>query len=447
MKITENSFLRKIRQIGGADWSRDIKEIFLDVVSSFKNDSGESLLNNDKKINASFLPELNEITKAQLDALISTESLIPGQLYKVTGVDEDLYGGTDILIKAATTSELELTGHGIFYNPKYLNSIFTPENGYGIYDKYVFYRYISGVNSFGNGVTVTANNGATGKFRTRGAVEYVSGDWSTATSFSAGASSAVITIMSTPISSYSIGDNVIWGGKHWVNKTGNRGTSIDDFTLDSTNWEVIPFNSTDYNVEIDQISYDYQNDLIVSRKDRWNNNISFTKNTIIDYIPIINPIKIFQWGNYPEDNNANAYKAPGVTNNTVVDSTMYCINFTGESLKENIITALGALWVEITDKKSSVIYTKLDGSYFTGNTLIDSYFYGNSYIVLSAFYRNVCMEMYMESNNFDYSNINDNYFEYTAIQYSDFRQSYINQTFFKNGCPFNKDSFPFLHKK
>jgi hypothetical protein len=56
MKITQNAFLRKIRNINGGDWLKELKNVLTDIASDFKNENGDSLLTEDKKINASFLP-------------------------------------------------------------------------------------------------------------------------------------------------------------------------------------------------------------------------------------------------------------------------------------------------------------------------------------------------------------------------------------------------------
>jgi hypothetical protein len=327
------------------------------------------------------------VTKAELDTLITNETLIPGQLYKVTGVDTALYGGTDILIKAATNSELELSGHGIFYNPKYLNSSLTPENGYGVYNNYIFYSLTSRVNTINDGEIVTANNGATAKFRNYGVLELLTGSWVGVTSFSVGAKSAVITIVSTP-TSYSIDDNVIWGGRHWINKTGNIGTITNTYTLDSTNWEIVTFNDTDYNIEIDEISYDYQNDLIVSRKDRWNNIVSFSKN-ILFYYTFGSPIKNFQWGNYPENNTSGGQQVPGVFNNSVSNSILSCINFRGRNIFNNILTGYSEFSTLITDNRTTIYNNILDESYVYNNTFLRTEFYSNNLSKQSAVYNNV----------------------------------------------------------
>jgi hypothetical protein len=374
MKITENSFLRKIKDIGGSNWLLELKEIIKDVAESFKNDSGESLLNNDKKINASFLPELSEsvveITKAQLDTLVTNESLIPGQLYKISGVDTALYGGTDILMTAATTSELSLSGHGIFYNPKYLNSITTPTPtpGFGVYNNYIFYTVTSQINTFVNGDIVTANNGATAIWRGFNVLELLTGDWTGVTSMVSTTKSAVIVVTDIP-SSYSIGDNVIWGGKHWINKTGNIGTVTDTFTLDSTNWEVVPFNDVDYNVTVDEISYDYENDLIIARKDLWGNDVNFSKEIFTHlsyYLEGFSPIKLYQWGNYPTEISNSNRDTPGVYQNKCNNGVVECINFRGLRLNGNILNDNSTITNIISNT-----YLKIYGNTFNNFSAID----------------------------------------------------------------------------
>lgn len=56
MKITQNAFLRKIRNINGGDWLKELKNVLTDITSDFKNENGESLLTENKKINTAFLP-------------------------------------------------------------------------------------------------------------------------------------------------------------------------------------------------------------------------------------------------------------------------------------------------------------------------------------------------------------------------------------------------------
>ena len=332
------------------------------------------------------LEDLNVIekTKAQIDTLVGSNSLIPGQLYKITGVDTALYGGTDILIKAATTSELELAGHGIFYNPKYLNSQLTPNNGYGIWSNYITLTMSSIVGTFTNGDTVTANNGATATYLAQNFLSWISGDWSAATSISNGAgATANVTEGVSP--SYAIGDDVIWGGKHWTNTSGAVGTATNKYTLSAADWTVVAFNSTDYNVVADVIHYDYEHDMIVRRKDKWNNDVDgnfqvFDEFANPDAYDYGNPIKDFQWGNGPEDWNTNDYQYMGVQSNYIKDSYLECINFMGKSLWVNKLTQQSYIWNNIVNVGITIINnnTLTNASYMINNTIINGYIYSNT---------------------------------------------------------------------
>ncbi len=74
------------------------------------------------------------VTKSELDDLINNNSLIPGAYYKISGVHPSLYddgtsSGTTIYLRASTVNTLEKNGHGLFYNPKYDQSL----DGFGIW--------------------------------------------------------------------------------------------------------------------------------------------------------------------------------------------------------------------------------------------------------------------------------------------------------------------------
>jgi hypothetical protein len=325
------------------------------------------------------LEDLNVIekTKAEIDTLVGSNNLIPGQLYKITGVDTALYGGTDILIKAATANKLELAGHGIFYNPKYLNSQETPNNGYGIYNSYMFptITNVAG-GAFNNGDTVTADNGATATFVALNVLIFLTGDWSLATTIDNGEGvTADITGAVSP--SYSIGQDVIWGGKHWTNTSGDVGIADDKYTLSAADWTVVPFNDVDYNVVADVIHYDYEHDMIIRRKDKWNNDVDgnfqvFTEFASLDGYYYGNPIKDFQWGNGPEDFNTDDYEYIGVQSNYVKDSYLECINFVGRYLSFNTLTQQSYMFNNITDVYSNIFYNTLTTSNIRYNKLTDS---------------------------------------------------------------------------
>ncbi len=76
------------------------------------------------------------LTKSQADDSISANALKPGQNYLITGVDAELYGGTDIILKAANSNTFEQTGSGFFWNPTYSGEpIWSDGDSYSINDK------------------------------------------------------------------------------------------------------------------------------------------------------------------------------------------------------------------------------------------------------------------------------------------------------------------------
>jgi hypothetical protein len=320
------------------------------------------------------------VTKAQVDALIASNSLVPGSTYIITGVDVPLYGGTTIMLQAETTNKLTLAGHGIFYNPKYQNSQLTPNNGYGIWSNYITLNMSSIVGTFTNGETVTANNGATATYLAKDFLSWISGDWSAATSISNG-SGATANVGGGVSPSYAIGQDVIWGGKHWTNTSGNVGTADDKYTLSSADWTAVPFNSTDYNVVADVIHYDYEHDMIIRRKDKWNNDVDgnfqvFTEFISPDGYGYGNPIKDFQWGNGPEDFNTTDYYFLGVQSNLVKDSYFECINFIGEYLWFNTLTQQSYMHNNITDTSGYIsgntlsVFGGINGNTLSGSSII-----------------------------------------------------------------------------
>jgi hypothetical protein len=168
---------------------------------------------------------------------------------------------------------------------------------------------------------------------------------------------------------------VIWGGKHWTNTSGNVGTADDKYTLSSADWTAVAFNSTDYNVEIDVIHYDYLHDMIIRRKDRWNNDVDgnfqvFDEFSSPDGYDYGNPIKDFQWGNGNDDWNTDDYYYLGVQSNLVKDSYLECINFIGDNIWFNTLTQQSWMHNNITNANSYISNNTLsDGGYIVNNTL------------------------------------------------------------------------------
>lgn len=367
------------------------------------------------------------VTKAEIDTLIAANSLVPGQTYIISGVDVPLYGGTTVVLQADTTNKLALAGHGIFYNPKYINSQATPENGYGIWNKYfpvIITNVVGG--TFSNGDILTADNGAVANWLSNGLLEWVSGDWSLSTTVDNGfgvTANVGLAVLNQPgFPSYAIGDSVIWGGKHWINKTGVVGSSVDKYTLDSTNWDVVPFNSTDYNVQVDVIHYDYIHDMIVRRKDRYDNDVDGSWQSFFDWedpsgYGYGNPIKDFQWGNYPDDFNTVDYYYIGVVANYVKDSYLDCLNFIGEYLWSNRLQ-VASISNTITDTFSSLSYNTLTNSYFDNNVLSSGNLNFNKLTTFCSISDNTLYAAQLESNILNNSSINANVLSSGGISYN-----------------------------
>lgn len=170
-----------------------------------------------------------EVTLSQAQTLVSNNELVPGALYKITGVHKNKVGerievlyddgtnsGTTIYLQAITSNELSSEGWGEFYNPIYDQQDYgeTDPDGAG------FYLY-----NIWNGDGRDAGDAPT----------------------------------------YVQGRKIIWGGYVWTNVAGNLGIDTDSFNLDSE-WSKIEYNETDYDKVVDYIEYDFANDWICRRR-------------------------------------------------------------------------------------------------------------------------------------------------------------------------------------
>ena len=60
---------------------------------------------------------------------IKNQTLVPGAFYLITDADYNLYGGTNVLVKAVGNNKISSEGEGIFYTPKYDQD----KEGFGIW--------------------------------------------------------------------------------------------------------------------------------------------------------------------------------------------------------------------------------------------------------------------------------------------------------------------------
>ena len=393
---------------------------------------------------------LTIVTKSELDTLITNSGLVAGSNYLITGVNPDLYGGTDIILQATSNNSLSLSGKGKFYNPKYNQEI----NGYGIWSNINDWSITITSGNFSIGEYVTADNGAHGRLFGSiysNAFKKSTGNWETATSFTGNSTAATANINSVSLKTYSPGEKSIWGGKIWTNIEGVIGIDIDELNLDLASWTLVDYNSTDYNLVWDDIEYDYSNDLIIYRKDKANNIVRTSKSNedsnYDNYNPVFLCIAAFQWGNnynyssglgvgeniidrsYCENINFNGYSfiynninnysyirgnvyynngnfynnilnRGDITDNMLFDSVIAFNNINNGGLNSNILDENGAIFYNTLNNGSFILQNKLKNSSFYNNVLnLDSTFNNNTLSNGSYFSQNNLNTSSFISNN------------------------------------------------
>lgn len=241
---------------------------------------------------------LVSVTKSELDTLVDDAALVPGQLYKISGVyknktdqgdqndplhdvlyDDGTNSGITVYLTAITEDILGSKGYGEFYNPNYYDySTYNNTDGtelYGIWD--------------GNNPEQSPT--------------------------------------------YSIGQVVYWGGYAWQNTTGNVGTFNSVKELDS-NWVKLPYTNSHYTKVVDSIEYDYKTDYIYRRTNTKNNIDVFVSLETFqwDYSSNYHPIAVMAWGLYPKISEGIDGEIGGITDVSVSNSYVELVNFKGRSL-------------------------------------------------------------------------------------------------------------------
>ena len=392
-------------------------------------------------------PTLVSITKSIIDDSILANKLIAGTFYLISGVNNSLYGGTDIILQATSTNALSLIGEGKFYNPKYTQSI----AGYGIWNNLSTWATALTSGTFQPNETVTGDNGATAQlFSNLDANEFINlgtVDWTAASNITGNSSGATANISSVTLKTYAIGDKAIWGGKVWTNTTGNVGSSTDVMNLDGTNWTVVAYNTTDYNVVWDDIQYDYSNDLIVYRKDKANNVVSTSEGNEKynnDNYSGYPTIALFQWGNDYD----YYYSGKGVGNNIVDGSYVESVNFCGYTFIYNSFTQNSSYQGNSTDFSSYFNNNTLSSlSSFSTNTISSSSgFNNNTLSSSSSFYNNTLSSSSFSTNTlsssyFSTNTLSGSYFGNNTLSNSSFNDNTLNSSYFGNNTLSSSSSF------
>ena len=243
-------------------------------------------------------------TKAEIDTLITTNALVVGTTYKITGFhnssatlgaleNDGVTDGITVFLKAITTNKLQEFGTGVFHSPIRDGSH---------WNNRIFQTYIKLNGSLTSGSllvvddTITADNGATGTMRIIDAtyvlIDTVSGDWSSATSFtSSGGGVFSVSAYIAPLGS-TIGDKVLWGNYVWTNTTGIVGTATDDRTLDA-NWSKVAYNGTDYVTMYNYCEVNVASNWVTRRVDAVGNDVRCPFN----FGKPFNSIGVFEWNN------------------------------------------------------------------------------------------------------------------------------------------------------
>ena len=316
------------------------------------------------------LVEIVNLTKTDMDTLISDSKVIRGKTYKISGCDISLYNNgtykdssiayTTIYLMGLQNDKLSESGVGIFYTPKYKEiAIFIEGN------------------------------------------------------------------------TYSSGDYVIWGGYVWKCNTNGTYYSIDIFTLPVEFDKQYPFKEDDnynkdlYNEQYDDIIFDYPNNKIIYRNEQ-NTNIVSTTTDNIDYwvgFLLYNPIRVFQWGNIYSQKDTI-----GIGNQRIINSYNENINYTGKyqiNFYFNNLSYQRNVFVDSKSYQKDFIFDNQsyqeninisDGAYQSYINLINNSYQTN----VTLFWKGKeCFQNYLNFNNNSYQ---DN------IQLTDYTQVKINLT-------------------
>ncbi len=384
-----------------------------------------------------------EKTKAEIDTLISTNALVIGALYKISGVHPDLYNdgtnsGTTIYLIALTVNKLSSEGYGEFYNPRY----FPDNNGY-IWSNKSSYNISSIVGTFIENETITTEMGDTGvlfKIAQSGLFDLTSSGWNSDSNYFTGdISGARVNIYRPnngifqspngpaimygrpqiyPIiyhSTTTLNSSVIWGGYYWQNTGGTIGSSLDVLTLSPDNWIKIPYSNNAYNKVIDVIEYDIQYNIITRRKDNLGNDIICNYKDIVNFG--YNTINRFQFGNRSFYNNKvyNSELECINVGNILTQNTSYKLSIhsntlmSGSSIRSNYLVSptlnlTNYFLVEGSSINSNYL---TNGSSINSNTLVSSSIKSN-YLTNGAQISNIAIsEKLLQNNNISSVNISN----------------------------------------
>ena len=364
-------------------------------------------------------------TKAEIDYLVNNNLLVPGAFYNITDVDKFLYGGTEIVIQANSVHTFNDTAMGLFYNPKYNQDVI----GFGIYNPLSLYS--QGDTAIWGGLVITfANGSGIGNISTYNQ-EY--DKWTFPGKFKIFVDDASVFTAGEIVydddygNDYSIlvtevGDNYIIVSCPPIFLAFVTLLSNGSYTANITSIELHEAFYSDliYNAVWDEITYDYANDFISSRKDNVGNAVeqSWSSYELYYINPIYRAIAGFQWGN-EYANNISVEDNVGMFANKITDSYVEVINFRGRYFIQNVF----------------------DSSSFVSNDLNGRIVFQSNVFINNSEMRNC---NFVEATNISFTN---NYFNNSLLNTSYFDSgSFYNNTLNDSGVTgaiFN--SFDFIN--
>lgn len=301
-------------------------------------------------------------TYAEISASMAAGLLIPGAFYSITNATTSSAatclqdGGVSILLQAVTSASLSSTGVGLFWVPNYENPnapTAPPDTNYCVWTDTARLQFnnISGhfdYNEYTYFYSSGSGNSATASIQGMPGYDYVTimyADSASAQFFADNANFVGLSMTGSNsgqtaditgsyyVTTYAIGDKVIWGGRVWVNLSGSVGyaygqgpSDVNYATqLNPEDWAVVEYNDIDYTLVANEIKYEFEFDNISYRADATNK--VTCEYVFIEYQGLNwNTIKYFPWGNY------------GVLDNTIQNTFLTnFVNYPHDALASNLV--------------------------------------------------------------------------------------------------------------
>ena len=248
--------------------------------------------------------------------------------------------------------------------------------------------------------------------------------------------------------SYAVDDIVIWGGMVWVNTTGSNSLNIDLFTLNSDDWDVIPFNNPAstfyYNIAYNEIKYDWQNDLIIYRNEKNSNIVECTVDTILYFIDYIgySPIKVFQWGNTYDYNTGY-----GIGEQIILNSYNENINFKGTyqtSIKMSNGSHQTNINFDVNSYQDTITlsnYSYQDGLYFTASNQYKISLDNSSYQESLYFNSSYQDRITLNSSNQEVLSLYSSFQQYITLSHGSYNSNLVLTNSIQYYFTFNNNSY------